>query len=345
LVIKVAKKKKKKRRRRSGKSASPQLRERDYQSGLSYFREGEYEQAIRAWRGVVGNSEPNLAAQLAEAYFRNAMSKYESGNVKAVISELHSALKYDSSQPVYLFHIGLAYHRMGKLPQAISYYTRATEAAPEHGQDARAPEVERYRYHLGLAHLQNGEIQESIKFFEAVSGIHGRIGEILTYISQGDHERALKVLNAAHDGNELKFLEGFVYLAQENDRKAKSLLKTAADNGMGNGVPDYYLGVTYARTDAMSSAIEAWEDAFLKGLDIEFMKDDMASVYRQLAARYFDREDLSKVVEIWEKLLEVEHGRSCWRWNRGTMRREEIWSMPIFSAGMTTRRLNNLLMP
>lgn len=88
------KKRKKKRRSRSGKSVSLQSKERTYQSGLSHFREGEYELAIRAWSGIVKGSGPRLAAQLAEAHFRNAISKDRSGNMKAVISELHSALKY-----------------------------------------------------------------------------------------------------------------------------------------------------------------------------------------------------------------------------------------------------------
>ena len=297
LEVEMAKKKKKKRRRRSGKSVSPQSKERTYQAGLSYFRNGEYDQAIHAWGSIVGSSGPKIVAQLAEAHFRNAMSKYESGDIRAVISDLHSALKYNSSQPVYLFHIGLAYQRREKLSQAISYYTQAIQAAPE---------IERYKFHLGLAYLQNGEIQESIKLFETVNGSHNRIGEILVYMSQGEHERALEVLDKVRNSSETQFLKGLVYLMQEDDRKAKPLLKAAASKGLGNGVSDYYLGLAHARTNTIPSAIKAWEDAARKGLDIELMKDGMADVYRQLVVRYFDRGNLDKVVKIWEKLLAVE---------------------------------------
>ena len=295
-------KKKKKRRRRSGKSVSPQLKERTYQAGLSYFREGEYEQAIHAWSGILKNSGPKLAMQLAEAHFRSALAKYESDDIKAVISELHSALKYsDHSHPVYLFHTGLAYHRMGKLPQAISYYTQAVHYAPE---------VERYIYHLGLAHLQNGEYQKSIGIFESIHSSCGRIGEALACISQGDHKRALAVLDAAHElnSNEISLLRGLIYLTQEDHKEAKRLLKMAAGNGTENGASDYYLGIAHIRTDTILSAINAWEEASRKGLDIGFMKDDMANIYRQLAAKYFDREDLDKAVKIWEKLSKVEPG-------------------------------------
>ena len=68
--------------------------------------------------------------------------------------------------------------------------------------------------------------------------------------------------------------------------------KAAVGNGRRNAegfaCSDYYLGMVYAITDAIPSAIKAWENASLKGLDIEFMRDEMADVYRQLAARYFD---------------------------------------------------------
>ena len=298
---KVAKKKRKKKSRRgSGKSVSLQSKEEIYQSGLSHFREGEYELAIRAWSGIAKGAGPRLEVQLAEAYFRNAISKDRSGDTKAAISELHSALKYgDHNQPLYLFHIGLAYHHTGKLSQAISYYTRAVQAAPE---------VERYRYHLGLARMQNDEVQESVTLFEAIDDFQGRIGEILAHISQGDNERSLAVLKVAHKQNKgvSKFLEGLVHLTQGDNKQAKRLLKAAASGGMGNGVPDYYLGVAHVRTDTIPSAISAWENASQKGLDMGLMKDDMANIYRQLAYRYFDRGDLARVTKIWEKLLEVQ---------------------------------------
>jgi len=294
----MAKKKKKKSRKRPGKPVSPQSNEKIYQSGLSHFRAGEYEQAIRAWSRIAKNSGPKLAAQLAEACFRNAMSKLSSGNMKAVISELHAALKYDvQDQPTHLFHMGLVHHRVGKLPQAISYYTRAIQAAPE---------VERYQYHLGLGHMQNGEIEESIKLFENIKGAQGRIGEALAYIFQGDGERSLATLKAIGDGSARKLLDGLAYLTQGKAKEAKGLIKAAAREDAENGAPDYYLGVAYIRTDAIPSAISAWENASKKGLDMGFMKDDMANVYHQLAYRYFDRGDLAKVTKIWEKLLEIQ---------------------------------------
>ena len=294
----MAKKKKKKKRKHPGKSVSPQSNEKIYESGLSHFRAGEYEGAISAWSRMVKNSGPKLATQLAEACFRNAMSKLSSGNMKAVISELHAALKYDvQDQPIHLFHMGLAHHRMGKFAQAISYYTRAIQAAPK---------VERYQYHLGLAHMQNGEIEESIKLFENIKGTQGRIGEALAYISQLNGERSLATLKAIRDGSARKLLDGLAYLTQGKAKEAKGLIKAAAREDAENGAPDYYLGVAHIRTDAIPSAISAWENASKKGLDMGFMKDDMANVYHQLAYRYFDRGDLAKVIKIWEKLLEIQ---------------------------------------
>jgi tetratricopeptide (TPR) repeat protein len=303
---------KKKHKRRTINSTSPQLIESIYQSGLLHFKQGEYEKAIRIWGNAtkIGNprssgNEPKIIKSLAEAHFRSVLLDYKSKNGKDVISDLYKVSKYSSDQPIHLFHIGLAYHRMSKLPQAISFYTRAVSAAPE---------VERYRYHLGLAYFKNGEVSKSIETFETIKGIQGRIGMALVYISQSDYDRALDILKLENDNNVIKFLRGLVYLKKGEDKEAKQLLNMAADHKPENGVADYYLGLAHARTGAIPSAVKAWEDASRKGFDINIVndlgvpifKDKIVETYRQLVPRYYDRGDLSKVVKIWEKILEID---------------------------------------
>ena len=287
---------KKKHKRRTINSTSPQLIESIYQSGLLHFKQGEYEKAIRIWGNTTGN-EPKIIKSLAEAHFRSALLDYKSKNGKDVISDLYRASKYSLDQPIHLFHIGLAFHRMSKLPQAISFYTRAVSAAPE---------VERYRYHLGLAYFKNGEVSKSIETFETLKGIKGRIGIALVYISQSNYDRALDILNLENDISVIKFLRGLVYLKKGEDKEAKQLLNMAADDMPENGVADYYLGLAHARTGAIPSAVKAWEDASRKGFDINIVKDKIVETYRQLVPRYYDRGDLSKVVKIWEKILEID---------------------------------------
>jgi tetratricopeptide (TPR) repeat protein len=286
----------KKKKRQSIKSTSPQSIESIYQSGLLHFKQGEYEKAIRTWGNATGN-DPKITKSLAEAHFRNALLDYKSKNGKDVISELYRATKYSLNQPIHLFHIGLAFHRMSKLPQAKSFYLQAVSDAPE---------VERYRYHLGLAYLKDGEISKSIETFESIKGIQGRIGLALVHISQSNYDLALDILNLENDNSVIKFLKGLIYLKKGEEKEAKPLLKMAADDMPDNGVADYYLGLAHAKTGAIPSAVKAWEDALRKGSDINVVKNEMLETYRQLVPRYYDRGNLSKVVKIWEKILEID---------------------------------------
>jgi tetratricopeptide (TPR) repeat protein len=186
---------------------------------------------------------------------------------------------------------------MSKFPQAISFYTRAISAAPK---------VDRYRYHLGLAYFQNGEVSKSIGTFETIKGVQGRIGIALVHISQSNDDRALDILNLENDNSVINFLKGLVYLKKGEDKEAKQLLKMAADDMPENGVADYYLGLAHARTNAIPSAVKAWEDASRKGFDTNIVKDKIVETYRQLVPRYYDRGDLRRVVKIWEKILEID---------------------------------------
>jgi len=288
---------KSKKKKKSNKALPSQQKESIYHSGLFHFRSGNYNKAINIWRGISKDSDLAVSHLLAEAHFRNALSIYERDNASDAISEMHSVLKYDSSLPVYLYHTGLAYHRAGKFPQAISYYTRAVQAAPGD---------ERYRYHLAIAYLQNKEFQNSLNVYESLGGTSGYVGKALVYIAQGDYKKAMELLDARESKGEVNLLKGLIYLIQGEDSGSKNYFRAAANDEATKGIANYYLGIAHARTQAMPSAIKAWEDAFRSGLSIQLIRDDMIDVYHQLVPIYFDRGNLGKAVNIWEKLIELD---------------------------------------
>lgn len=288
---------KKKRKQKSKKTLPSQQKESVYNSGLFHFRSGIYEKAINIWSKISKDPDSIISPQLAEAHFRNAMSMYSLGNVKDAISEMHSVLKYDSVLPIYLFHAGLAYHRANKFPQAISYYINAINAMPDN---------ERYKYHLAIAYLQNNDFQNSIDTYESLGDSKGLTGKALVYMSQGAYDKAIDILNTADNKGEANLIKGLIYLIQGKDSESKNFFKAAANDNSIRGISNYYLGIAHAKTQAMPSAIKAWDDAFQNGLSIQLIKDDVISVYRQLVPIYFDKGNLSKVVKIWEKLIELD---------------------------------------
>ncbi len=286
---------KKKKKQKIEKTTPSQSINNIYQSGLLHFSQGEYEKAIHIWERIANTADIKILISLAEAYFRNAMTKYVGKDEKDVISELYKAVKYMPDNPLYLYHIGLAYHRMSKFQNAISFYKKALEISPKN---------ERYLYHLGLAYLENGEYEKSIETFNSIENQQGVIGKTLAYIYISDYDNALKVADSKN--KYARFLEGLIYLIKGEDKEAKSLLKKAADEIKDNGIADYYLGIAHARTGTIPSAAQSWENALRKGSDIRIMEKETAEIYRHLIPRYFDRGDLDKVVKIWEKLIEID---------------------------------------
>jgi len=155
------------------------------QQGLNCFNRGEYPKALRYWQQAASSSpDARLPGMLAEAYFRHALSLYsgETDNLQgragqqitAIISELHQAIQRHPNRPIYLYHLGLAYHRKGNLDKAISWYRKALDAEPRN---------ERFKCHLAIAQMQAGNFAESLKTFETLTAPIGNYSAILNLLT------------------------------------------------------------------------------------------------------------------------------------------------------------------
>ncbi len=102
----MAKKKRKKQRSLKQKTTrpAPSNKQNIIQQGLDAFHRGEYPRAVRFWKQAL-QIEPNetLPEMLAEAYFRQAVSMYETRGTHQVISELHQCIQYNPKSPIYLY--------------------------------------------------------------------------------------------------------------------------------------------------------------------------------------------------------------------------------------------------
>ena len=95
-------------------------------------------------------AEPEKAAWaklVAEAHFRLALDFLKRGRFRAVVAELEKALNWLPEDGIYLYHLGLAHHRLGHWSEALEAYERAWQAEPSW----------RVAYHYALVTLQAGE--------------------------------------------------------------------------------------------------------------------------------------------------------------------------------------------
>ena len=267
-----------------------------------------------------------MAPEIAEAYFRSALSFYEGDRVVQVLSDLHQAIQYDPGNALYRFHLGLAYHRKGNMDKAVLWYHKALEADPKNS---------RFRYHLGMAYLETGALEKAKEQFLALEE-HGNgdlcsreSGLIAVLLKEGQSEEALARLENIADNSDpqLHALKGLLLTTQtenvrpKHGRAARNTLRSAAtraEEGADKKRPgtdrerptddpwiQYYLGLSYAADEHFPSAAKVWEQALNAGLDSRLVEADLSAVYHRLAAKEVQREAFGKAIALWEKILKL----------------------------------------
>src|SRR2546429_390265 len=110
----------KKKVRRSQPPSGPQAaRLTESERGLQALTRGDYDTAISAWTAVWGARASLLVSSaLAEAHFRRACKNLRKAPAQALV-DLKAATSDKPDDAIYLYHLGLQYHRLGNLPNAI----------------------------------------------------------------------------------------------------------------------------------------------------------------------------------------------------------------------------------
>ena len=302
------KKRKKKVKRERGTQTRPDNKINLIQQGLGSFNRGEYPKAIRYWQQAASSSpDAGLPGMLAEAYFRHALSLYSEDTdnlqqratrqITTIISELHQAIQRNPNQPIYLYHLGLAYHRKGNLDKAISWYRKALDAEPPN---------ERFRYHLAIAQVEIGNFAESLKTFDSLKGPIGNYSAILNLLRQAKYPDVIEML-ADDDSGYGAFFKGLACIAKHDGKQAKSALRKAVSSEFPEkSLVQYYLGIAYAISGNMFSAVKTWETACKDERIKKLAEPDMMDIYRELAASYVQKDSLDKAIKIWESMLELQ---------------------------------------
>ena len=306
-----------KKKRRTKKKISQRLTSFDssaeqniIRQGLNYFNRGEYPKAIQFWNQALkmlsraksresGGKLEKIPQMLAEAYFRRAVSLYSQGQARQVISELHQAIQHNPKSGIYLYHLGLAYHRNGNLDKAISWYHRAIEAEPSNS---------RFQYHLAIAYMESGRFSECEENLKKVDDAIGDYGMALSLLLQEKPEEVLKLFENKDEGYAL-FFKGFVCMMLDDYKQAKVELRDAVKKIETDcGIAQYYLGIAYAKSGNLFSAVKTWENipALERSAQMtNLVKSDLMNIYQELSAEYVKKGAIDKSVKIWEKLLKL----------------------------------------
>jgi tetratricopeptide (TPR) repeat protein len=237
------------------------------QNGIKAFRLKDYEKAIMAWEKIPIAIRP--VSMLAEARFRLGLNLFYGADPQQGLTHLKIAAKLQPDDGTYAYHLGLALHRMGNLPEAVDAYQTAR----------KKPGImtERAAYPLALAMFQSGQSPSNSPIWEELAPAQQDILH-----AAGAFRRRPYILPS----DAPLLWQALINLDNDNQQEAQAQLEqvlATTTSTIEKGLAHYYLGVLAARADDLDSARRNWEAATAAGLRDERLSINLAELYHRRA--------------------------------------------------------------
>ena len=194
-----------------------------YWMGLAYYRKGNYEEAIPAFKKVIELKPDGVQFQSSYHFLGIAYSK--KGNYDEAIRDLNKAIELKLSDADSLNWRGFAYYKKGNYDEAIKDFNKAIELKPT--LDSWSLRVKR-----GWAYYYKGIYNEAIKDFnKAIENIepkekdsmrHAMRGKAFSYLGLGDKETAVNLIKQAKSASDYDNNQdlSLIYYAMGDKEKA-----------------------------------------------------------------------------------------------------------------------------
>jgi arylsulfatase A-like enzyme/Tfp pilus assembly protein PilF len=240
----------------------PSVLEALYILGNIFSKEKRYEEAIAEYKKAL-----EIDPEYYDAIFGLAMAYKNSGKADEAILGFQRLTEIDPRDTKPLLNLADIFDEREDLDQAENYLVAGTRLDPE------SPV---FHNKLGAVYLKKGMLDEAENEIKAALSI----------------ERHVPLLNAHFNMALLHEAKGKMSLAIEEYKKEQ---ETAPYNYK----PDFNLGLLYADSQELESAIKEFESCISKN-------PDFADVYAFLAKAYMDKgEDLDHAVQLAKKALDL----------------------------------------
>jgi tetratricopeptide (TPR) repeat protein len=131
----------------------PASAEHYYKDGLSRYESGQYQQAIEAYKTAV-----RLKPDYPDASYNLGMAYSSLGQFKEAIEAYKTAIRIKPDHESAYYNLGHAYSNLKKYDDSIKAFRQAIRNKPDY--------VEAY-YGLGNAYFQSGQAEKAVRTFEA----------------------------------------------------------------------------------------------------------------------------------------------------------------------------------
>jgi tetratricopeptide (TPR) repeat protein len=241
------------------------------QQGRQTFQQADYTTAIKDWEHArqKPNPPPALAAALAEAYFRRALSQPPSS-----LADLQQAVKLQPQEPRYRYHLALTYHRQGALVEAEPLYRQLLAETPPFTR-AAAPLIQ-----VLIEQKKAVAIDPAWLQLNPVERTELAVAEALV-------RQTMSTLPQLVTASLHPFWRGLAAMALHDIATAQQCLhplaaSTAPLSPQLRSVARYYLGVMAAAVGQTETALAHWQAAQADGLDSPYLSHNLAAaVYAQ----------------------------------------------------------------
>lgn len=254
------------------------------QEGLRAFKAGHYAAAISAWENL-DLSDSTLAAALAEAHFRQAAGV---GLGPASLPYLEHAANLVSSDPIYVYYLGLALHKLGRVAEAMEAYRRAAANGLSRRGAGRVMALAALELdpHADLGAVPGVSPEDRLWLEPLVNFLQGKPQVQQSQSLLGEIAERLKITPASPAR---MVFDGLILLADHKIPEARQALMNVESKPLPrsvNAVRWYYIGVGAAHAGDVVLAVEAWKQAQRLQPNLTGLRDNLAAVYaRQSAAQ------------------------------------------------------------
>ncbi len=310
----------------------------EYELGIQYFNEGNYELAVRELEKVienVGHSDPVHALGMfyaAESHAHLGMAKYHAGDLDGALEHFDKAAQENPTYPDLFYRMSVIYHGRGDVDKAVEILRKAI------GLNARYFEAVCY---LGMLLYEKGEKEEADEMFARALDIGAntpspiskflsehlkgketdipqlaKLNELITTDSEfeelvhegiesfntGAFDTAIEAFSKAvsihEDYADIRFKLGLSYLRKGVFEQARRGFEKALEINPQYTEARFYLGVSYLDEKLFSKALPFFEQAVDE-------KPDYADLRCYLGTTCFFLGELDSAKGHFERALEL----------------------------------------
>ncbi|MDP2940627.1 MAG: tetratricopeptide repeat protein, partial [Candidatus Omnitrophota bacterium] len=248
--------------------------------------------------------EPRVEQKQAEDYFKLGINYFEQGNSSEAIRYFQKAIELAPDFAASYYNLGVVYYAQGNLSEAIKYYQKAIELDPNLAQAY---------INLGAAYTEQGDLSEAVKFLQKAIEIAPRfypqayMNLGLVYKHQDNLSDAIKYLQKAIeiDPNyaEAYYNLGWVYDSQSNFAEAIKYYQKAIELDP-NYVSAYNnLGLVYSNQGNLAEAVKYLQ----KAIELD---PNHITAYNNLGSAFKDQGNFSEAIKYLQKAIEIAPGHA-----------------------------------